>query len=42
MQMTGDVRADMDRLRAFYAEKAPKGRMAERFGPIRLREEDAG
>lgn len=38
--MTGDVRADMDRIRAFYAEKDPKGLDHASFGPIRLREED--
>jgi len=35
---TGDVKADMDRIRAFYADKGP--RHPEDFGPIRLREED--
>lgn len=39
MRMTGDVRADMDRLRAFYAEKSPTPMFPEKFGPIRLREE---
>ena len=39
--MTGDVRADMDRIRAFYADKSPTARDPSRFGPIRLREEDA-
>lgn len=34
---TGDVRADMDRVRAFYADKI--ARHPERVGPIRLREE---
>ncbi len=37
--MTGDVRADMDRLRAFYDEKDPKPLDAASYGPIRLREE---
>ena len=37
--MTGDVRADMDKLRAFYAEKDPKPFDATKYGPIRLREE---
>lgn len=39
MEMTEDVRADMDRIRAFYADKAgylPKNRVEPR-----LREEDA-
>lgn len=40
MHMTGDVRADMDAIRAFYAEKDPRGRYHENFGPIRLKEED--
>lgn len=35
---TGDVRADMDRLRAFYADR--RGRHPERSGPVRLREEE--
>ena len=37
--MTGDVRADMDALRAFYAEKDPKPLDGAKYGPIRLREE---
>ena len=41
IEMTGDVHADMDKLRAFYAEKAPRGLYADQFGPIRLREEAA-
>jgi 1-acyl-sn-glycerol-3-phosphate acyltransferase len=35
---TGDVVADMDRIRAFYADKV--GKHPECFGEIRLREED--
>ncbi|MCA9683684.1 MAG: lysophospholipid acyltransferase family protein [Myxococcales bacterium] len=35
---TGDVRADMDKIRAFYADKS--GRHPELFGPVRLRVED--
>lgn len=35
---TGDVAADMDRVRAFYADKT--ARYPEKFGPVRLREED--
>lgn len=35
---SGDVGADMDLIRAFYADKT--GRYPERFGEIRLREED--
>ena len=34
---SGDVRKDMDHIRAFYAGK--EGKYPERFGPIRLREE---
>ena len=37
--MTGDVRADMDRLRAFYEEKKPVAYEPANFGPIQLREE---
>lgn len=37
--MTGDVHADMDKLRAFYAAKDPKPFDAKKYGPIRLREE---
>lgn len=36
---TGDVGADMDRLRAFYAGR--EGLFPEKFGPVRLREEQA-
>jgi 1-acyl-sn-glycerol-3-phosphate acyltransferase len=35
---SGDVTADMDRIRAFYADKV--GRHPEGSGPVRLREED--
>ena len=35
---TGDLAADMDRIRAFYADKV--GRRPECFGEVRLREED--
>ena len=38
VHLTGDPKADMDVLRAFYSEK--KGRFPERFGPIRLAIED--
>jgi 1-acyl-sn-glycerol-3-phosphate acyltransferase len=37
--LTGDVGADMDQIRAFYAAKKPVGFDANSFGPIRLREE---
>lgn len=35
---TGDMKADMEKIRAFYADKI--GRHPESFGPVRLREED--
>lgn len=38
--MTGDVGADMDRIRAFYQKVAPAPLRPSGFGPIRLREED--
>ena len=37
--MTGDVRADMDKIRAFYEEKRPTAYVPAHFGPIQLREE---
>jgi 1-acyl-sn-glycerol-3-phosphate acyltransferase len=37
--LSGDVRADMDAIRAFYAEKKPTPYDPANFGPIRLREE---
>ena len=40
IRMTGDVRADMDKIRAFYASKDPKPFDPSKFGPIRLREEE--
>lgn len=39
IELTGDVRADMDAIRAFYAKAKPKPRHPDQFGPIRLREE---
>lgn len=41
IRLTGDVRADMDKIRAYYTEMSPKAREPEKFGPIRLREESA-
>lgn len=41
IRMTGDVRADMDAIRAYYDELRPTGRLPAQFGPIRLRDEDA-
>jgi 1-acyl-sn-glycerol-3-phosphate acyltransferase len=37
--LTGDVGADMDRIRAFYADKNPAPHSPADFGPIRLRDE---
>lgn len=41
IHLTGDVRADMDKIRAFYERVAPVARFPENVGPIRLREEEA-
>ena len=39
--MTGDVHVDMQNIRDFYGPDAPElARYPEKFGPIRLREED--
>jgi 1-acyl-sn-glycerol-3-phosphate acyltransferase len=38
LRATGDIQQDMDRIRAFYADKV--GKYPEKFGPVRLREED--
>lgn len=38
LHLTGDVRADMDQVRAFYETK--DGLKPGRFGPVRLRDED--
>ena len=35
--LTGDMKADMDRIRAFYADKI--GKNPEWFGPVRLKDE---
>jgi 1-acyl-sn-glycerol-3-phosphate acyltransferase len=40
LRMTGDVHADMDRIRAFYEQAAPTALVPGDFGPVRLREED--
>lgn len=37
---SGDMRADMDRIRAFYADK--RGKYPAKEGPARLREEEEG
>lgn len=39
IDLTGDMRADMDAIRAFYARIAPIARRPGNFGPIRLRDE---
>lgn len=39
IHLTGDVSADMDRIRAFYAKAAPAAQSPADFGPIRLRDE---
>lgn len=39
MTLTGDMSADMDRVRAFYEERGPQGRNPEQQSPIRLRGE---
>jgi 1-acyl-sn-glycerol-3-phosphate acyltransferase len=39
VEITGNVRADMDRIREFYARQAPTAQTPSGFGPIRLREE---
>ena len=40
LEPTGDIRRDMDRLRAFYADKV--GKFSEKTSPIRLVEEESG
>jgi acyl-CoA synthetase (AMP-forming)/AMP-acid ligase II len=42
IRMTGDVHADMDKIRAFYETQAPTALEPDHFGPIRLREEAGG
>lgn len=39
--ISGDVKADMDAIRAFYAEVGAIGRLPEKVGPILLRDESA-
>ncbi len=41
IHLSGDVRADMDQIRAFYETRRPTPYKPGAFGPIRLREEDA-
>lgn len=40
IHLTGDVKADMDEIRAFYATIAARGLVPDHVGPIRLRDED--
>ena len=42
IHLTGDVKADMDQIRAFYESGNFTPRNPEMFGPIRLRSEDEG
>jgi len=39
IMLTGDVKADMDKIRAFYADVRPTAYDPSSFGPIALREE---
>lgn len=41
IHLTGDVKADMDRIRAFYKDIKASGLVPEHVGPMRLREEGA-
>lgn len=41
IHLTGDVHADMDKIRAYYASSPATALHADKFGPIRLKEEDA-
>jgi 1-acyl-sn-glycerol-3-phosphate acyltransferase len=40
IHLTGDVKADMDAIRAFYAKMGAQGLVPEYVSPIRLRDED--
>jgi 1-acyl-sn-glycerol-3-phosphate acyltransferase len=40
IDLTGDVRKDMDAIRAYYAQIDPVAFVPSNVGPIRLREED--
>jgi 1-acyl-sn-glycerol-3-phosphate acyltransferase len=42
IRLTGNVREDMDAIRAFYVEKSPTAYDPSKCGPIRLREESDG
>lgn len=39
VHLTGNMRADMDVIRAYYAKMAPIGHVPDDFGPIRLKDE---
>lgn len=39
IELTGEISADMDRIRAFYAAKAPTAHRPADVGPMRLRDE---
>lgn len=39
VEPSGNLRADMDRVREYYADK--RGKYPEEFGPVRLREEES-
>jgi len=41
IDLTGDVKKDMDAIRAFYAANGAKGRIPAHVGPILLRDEQA-
>ena len=41
IHLTGDVAADMAKLRAYYASSPAAALYPDKFGPIRLRDEDA-
>lgn len=38
LKLTGDMDADMDRIRAIYAELAPVGKKPENVGPMRFKD----
>jgi 1-acyl-sn-glycerol-3-phosphate acyltransferase len=40
IHLTGNVRDDMDKIRAYYKDRDPQGFDQSKVGPIRLREED--
>jgi 1-acyl-sn-glycerol-3-phosphate acyltransferase len=40
IELSGNVREDMDVVRAFYRDGAAMARYPDKFGPVRLREED--